>query len=161
MENGLKKWSEFGSCVFLRKTDKTIPRKNPQQEPQCATSAICEIRCMQHPPQAALAVLERSGEGRGLEERGLVEEAGPGRGRSGVRGREVSSEGTAHADSWCSSPQDDPVVCDSGCARFRLLRRLLGYRLEEVRRIFGLLQSVADGTAGHGSLHLLSLLPGW
>ena len=39
--------------------------------------------------------------------------------------------------------------------RFRMLRRYLAYRLGEDYRVYRLLESAAEGSPGHGSVHLL------
>ena len=76
------------------------------------------------------------------------------------------------------SLRDGPVGCDPAfCVvwfRFRLMRRYLAYRPEEVSRVYGLLAAAAaEGCSGHGPAHLLvesaaeigfslcSLVPGW
>ena len=72
---------------------------------------------------------------------------------------------------------DGPVVCDPAfCVvwfRFRLMRRYLAYRPEEVSRVYRLLAAAAEGCSGHGPAHLLvesaaeigfswcSQVPGW
>ena len=72
---------------------------------------------------------------------------------------------------------DGPVGCDPAfCVvwfRFRLMRRYLAYRPEEVSRVYRLLAAAAEGCSGHGPAHLLvesaaaigfsccSQVPGW
>ena len=54
---------------------------------------------------------------------------------------------------------DGPVGCDPAfCVvwfRFRLMRRYLAFRPEEVPRVYRLLQAAAEGSSGHGPAHLL------
>ena len=54
---------------------------------------------------------------------------------------------------------DGPVGCDPAfCVvwfRFRLMRRYLAYRPEEVSRVHRLLAAAAEGCSGHGPAHLL------
>ena len=51
---------------------------------------------------------------------------------------------------------DGPQGCDPAfCVvwfRFRMIRRYLAYRLSEVSRVYRLLDSVAEGCPGHGSV---------
>ena len=48
----------------------------------------------------------------------------------------------------------DPAFCVVWF-RFRVLRRYLAYRPGEVFRVYRLLESAAEGTPGHGPVHLL------
>ena len=54
---------------------------------------------------------------------------------------------------------DGPVGCDPAfCVvwfRFRLMRRYLAYRPEEVSRVYRLLSAASEGCSGHGPVHLL------
>ena len=54
---------------------------------------------------------------------------------------------------------DGPSGCDPAfCVvwfRFRTLRRFLAYRPGEVSRVYRLLESTAEGSPGHGPVHLL------
>ena len=54
---------------------------------------------------------------------------------------------------------DGPAGCDPAfCVvwfRFRLMRRYLAFRPEEVPRVYRLLQAAAEGSPGHGPAHLL------
>ena len=54
---------------------------------------------------------------------------------------------------------DGPVGCDPAfCVvwfRFRLMRRYLAYRPEEVSRVYRLLSVASDGCSGYGPAHLL------
>ena len=53
---------------------------------------------------------------------------------------------------------DGPSGCDPAfCVvwfRFRMLRRHLAYRPGEVSRVYRLLESAAEGSPGHGPVHL-------
>ena len=54
---------------------------------------------------------------------------------------------------------DGPQGCDPAfCVvwfRFRMLRRYLAYRPEEVRRVYRLIEGASGGCPGHGPEHLL------
>ena len=55
---------------------------------------------------------------------------------------------------------DGPIGCDPAFfwvvwCRFRMLRRYLAYRAEEVSGVYWLLGSADDGCPGHGPAHLL------
>ena len=54
---------------------------------------------------------------------------------------------------------DGPVGCDPAfCVawfRFRLMRRYLAYRPDEVSRVYRLLSAASDGCSGHGPAHVL------
>ena len=54
---------------------------------------------------------------------------------------------------------DGPSGCDPAfCVvwfRFRMLRRYLAHRPGEVSRVYRLLESAAEGSPGHGPVHLL------
>ena len=60
---------------------------------------------------------------------------------------------------WVLSLLDGPVGCDPAfCVvwfRFRLMRRYLAYKPEEVSRVYRLLAAAAEGCSGHGPAHLL------